>query len=111
MKPRFMALVAFLFFVLTGPSAAAAQNRFIVRTNGGLDSVLNLCSLIGCQVQGSLDGGLNQTFLVTTAGNFVFNFTNFTLGLVQSLLGIQSIEPDTLLSLPQIPLNNIISPG
>jgi len=111
MRPRFIALVAFLFFVLTGPPAAAAQTRFIVRTTGGLTSVVNLCSLIGCQVQGSLDGGLNQTFLVTTSGSFVFNFTNFTVSLLQSLLGIQSIEPDTLVTLPQVPLNNIISPG
>ena len=111
MKPRFIALVGLLLLVLTGPPTSAAQTRLIVRTTGGLTSVLNLCSLIGCQVQGSLDGGLNQTFLVTTTGNLVFNVTNFTLGLLQSLLGIQSIEPDTLLSLPQVPLNNIISSG
>jgi len=43
----------------------AAQNRYIVRTTGGLGSVLNLCGLLGCQVQGSLDGNINQTFLVT----------------------------------------------
>ena len=88
---------------------AAAQNRYIVRTSGGLGSVLNLCSLLGCQVNGSLDGNINQTFLVTSSKNLVVNLLNFTVNLVDSLLGIQSIEPDSVLPIPQPSLNGISS--
>jgi subtilisin family serine protease len=105
---RSLLFVAVLIFVATaGVQPAAAQNRYIVRTNGGLLSVLNLCSLLGCQVQGSLDGGINQTFLVTSSGNLVVNIVNFGVNLLDSLLGIQSIEPDLLLPIPAVPLNNI----
>ncbi|HJX94746.1 MAG TPA: hypothetical protein VJ324_03950, partial [Candidatus Acidoferrum sp.] len=61
----FVILVA-LFSVGTPPSAA--QNRYIVRTSGGLSSVLRLCLSANCQVQGSLDGSANRTFLVTSTG-------------------------------------------
>ena len=103
-----------IFAVLIGISTAgvqpaAAQNRYIVRTTGGLSSVLNLCSLLGCQVHGSLDGNVNQTFLVTSTSNLVVNLLNFTVNLVESLLGIQSIEPDKLLPVPHTPLNGISS--
>jgi subtilisin family serine protease len=90
-------------------SPAAAQNRYIVRSSGGLGSVLNLCSLLGCQVKGSLDGNINQTFLVTSTNNLVVNLLNFTVNFVESLLGIQSIEPDSLLPIPQPSLNGISS--
>src|SRR5205807_6052667 len=55
------------------------------------------------QVQGSLDGKLGQTFLVTST-----NLLNTTLTLLESLLGIVSIERDLFLpiarpSLPSIP--------
>src|SRR5467141_2806029 len=103
-----------IFAVLTaiataGVQPAAAQNRYIVRTTGGLSSVLNLCSLLGCQVHGSLDGNVNQTFLVSSTSNLVVNLLNFTVNLVESLLGIQSIEPDKLLPVPHTPLNGISS--
>ena len=103
-----------IFAVLTaiataGVQPAAAQNRYIVRTTGGLSSVLNLCSLLGCQVHGSLDGNVNQTFLVSSTSNLVVNLLNFTVNLVESLLGIQSIEPDRLLPVPHTPLNGISS--
>jgi subtilisin family serine protease len=71
--------------------------------------VLNLCSLLGCQVQGSLDGHIGQTFLVTSSGNLVVNLLNFTVNLVDSLLGIQSIEPDSALPIPTVPLNSVPS--
>jgi len=108
----FALLIIILAVGIVAPAALAqapGQNRFIVRTNGGLLSVLNLCSLLGCQVQGSLDGNLNQTFLVTSTGNLVVNLLNFGVNLVDSLLGIQSIEPDSLLPIPAVPLNNIPS--
>src|SRR5256884_10014127 len=89
--------------MLAWSKPAAAQQRYIVVSTGGLSSVLNLCSLLGCQVQGSLDGKLGQTFLVTST-----NLLNTTLTLLESLLGIVSIERDLFLpiarpSLPSIP--------
>lgn len=105
---RTLQILVLLAATLTiGTMPAAAQNRYIVRTTGGLSSVLNLCGLLGCQVQGSLDGSIGQTFLVTSSNNLVVNVVNFSVNLVDSLLGIQSIEPDTLLPIPAVPLNNI----
>jgi len=53
---RFTLIVTFLVLTLIVPKPATAQNRYIVRSTGGLSSVLNLCNLLHCQVQGSLDG-------------------------------------------------------
>src|SRR6266851_685400 len=109
MKRSLCILLILIGFILVDAKPAAAQNRYIVRTTGGLSSVLNLCSLLGCQVQGSLDGNINQTFLVTSSTNIVVNLLNFTVNLVESLLGIQSIEPDNLLPVPQTKINSISS--
>jgi subtilisin family serine protease len=103
MKRRTNILIAMIVLMLATSRPAAAQQRYIVVSTGGLSSVLNLCSLLGCQVQGSLDGNVGQTFLVTST-----NLLNTTLTLVESLLGIVSIEADHLLpiplpSLPSIP--------
>lgn len=99
----FFFLIAFLSI---GSRSAEAQNRYIVRTTGGLTSVLNLCLSAGCQVQGSLDGPVGQTFLVTTSGNLISNLLNGTINLLEALLGIQSVEPDQLLPIPQKPITN-----
>jgi subtilisin family serine protease len=107
MKRTLLALIVLGVLTLGSADPAAAQNRYIVRTTGGLTSVLNLCSLLGCQVQGSLDSGLNQTFLVKSSGNLVVNLLNFSVNLVESLLGIQSIEPDSALPIPQAPLATV----
>ena len=96
-----LVILAALLFGSVRP-AAAAQQRYIVVSTGGLTSVLNLCSLLGCQVQGSLDGTVGQTFLVTST-----NLLNTTLTLVESLLGIVSIEADHLQPIPQVPLPSI----
>ena len=104
---QFLAVLALL--AIAGAQPAAAQNRYIVRTNRGLNSVLGLCLSAGCQVQGALDGAVGQTYLVTSNGNLVSNLLNGTINLLETLLGIQSIEPDKLLSLPQKPLSNIPS--
>jgi subtilisin family serine protease len=106
---RITLIVAMIILTLGAPRQAAAQNRYIVRTTGGLSSVLNLCNLLKCQVQGGLDGQVGQTFLVTSSNNLLGNLVNGTLNLVQSLLGIVSIEADRLLPIPQAPLNNIPS--
>ncbi len=106
---RFTLVVAIIALMLVVPKPAAAQNRYIVRTTGGLSSVLNLCNLLQCQVQGSLDGNIGQNFLVTSTNNLLANLVNGTLTLVESLLGIVSVEADHLLPIPQAPLPSIPS--
>ncbi len=44
-----------------------ADNRYIVRVNGGLPIARLVCVLVGCNVAGSLDGSLGQVFLVTNS--------------------------------------------
>jgi hypothetical protein len=109
MKRRITTLVAMIALMLTFSKPAAAQNRYIVRTTGGLSSVLNLCLSAGCQVQGSLDGPVGQTYLVTSSGNLIANLLNGVGNLLRALLGIQSVEPDRLLPVPRPPINNIPS--
>ncbi len=104
---RFTLIVAIILLMLGGSKPASAQNRYIVRTTGGLSSVLNLCNLLQCQVQGGLDGQVGQTFLVTSTNNLLANLVNGTLNLVESLLGIVSVEADRLLPIPQRPLPSI----
>lgn len=109
MKRRIQIFLLVIALLTVGTLPAHAQNRYIVRTNGGLLSVLNLCNLLGCQVQGSLDGNINQTFLVSSSHNLVVNIVNFAVNFLDSLLGIQSIEPDSLQQIPSAPINNISS--
>src|SRR5690349_9903422 len=104
MKRSLYTLVILAALMFGSARPAAAQNRYIVVSTGGLTSVLNLCSLLGCQVQGSLDGNVGHTFLVTST-----NLLNTTLTLVESLLGIVSIEADNLLPVPKTPLPSIPS--
>ena len=106
---RFTLIAAFVVLILGVPKPAPAQNRYIVRSTGGLSSVLNLCNLLQCQVQGGLDGQVGQTYLVTSTSNLLVNLVNGTLNLVESLLGIVSIEADRLLPIPQRPLPSIPS--
>src|SRR5258708_7810667 len=101
--------VPFLLPTRIVPKPATAQNRYIVRSTGGLSSVLNLCNLLHFQVQGSLDGPVGQNFLVTTTNNLLANLVNGTLALVESLLGIVSVEADRILPIPQAPLPSIPS--
>ena len=109
MKRSVLILTVFIVLVTAGVQPAAAQNRYIVRTTGGLTSVLNLCLSAGCQVQGAIDGSVGQTFLVTSSGNLILNIVNGALNLLESLLGIKSVEPDQLLPIPQKPVSNIPS--
>jgi subtilisin family serine protease len=105
-----IAIIAALTVLMLGAAKpAAAQNRYIVRSTGGLSSVLNLCNLLGCQVQGGLDGPVGQNFLVTSTGNLLADIVNGALNLVESLLGIVSIEADHLLPIPQPHLTSIPS--
>jgi len=109
MKRRTTLFFAMIVLMLASSKPAAAQNRYIVQTTGGLSSVLNLCNLLGCQVQGSLDGQVNKTFLVTSSNNLLASLVNGTVNLVESLLGIVSIEADNLLPLPRPSLSSIPS--
>ena len=107
MKRNLSICLILLMMIAVGTTPAAAQNRYIVRTTGGLGSVLKLCLSANCQVQGSLDGSVGQTYLVTSSGNLISNLLGFVGNLLKSLLGIQSVEPDQLLPLPQRPINSI----
>jgi thermitase len=106
---RITLIVAIIVILLGAPGHAAAQNRYIVRSTGGLSSVLNLCNLLHCQVQGGLDGQVGQTYLVTSTNNLLVNLVNGALNLVESLLGIVSVEADRLLPIPQAPPPSIAS--
>jgi subtilisin family serine protease len=109
MKRNLLILAVLIVLVTAGGQPAAAQNRYIVRTTGGLTSVLNLCLAANCQVQGALDGNVGQTYLVTSTGNLITNILNGALNFLESLLGIKSIEPDQLLPIPQKPISNFPS--
>src|SRR5258707_13994168 len=93
--------------MLAASQPAAAQQRYIVRTTGGLNSVLNLCLSANCQVQGSLDGPIGQTYLVTTTGNILQTLVGGVVNLLEALLGIQSVEPDHSLPIGLPPINNV----
>src|ERR1700681_2811064 len=107
MKRNLLVLAILITIASTQP--AAAQNRYIVRTTGGLNSLLSLCLSTGCQVQGSLDGSVGQTYLVTSTGNLIANLLNGVVNLLESLLGIKSIEPDQLLPIPHKSISNFPS--
>ena len=83
-------------------TAAAADQRYIVRTTGGLLSVLKFCTAANCKVQGSLDGNVGQTYMVTSSQNLLANVVNGVTNLLASILGIQSVELDRVLSLPHV---------
>lgn len=104
---RILAIAILFVALLAAGTPASAQNRYIVRTNGGLGSVLQLCLAANCQVQGSLDGNINKTFLVTSSQNLLLNIVNGLLNFLEQLLGIVSVESDQLLPLPKRTANNI----
>jgi subtilisin family serine protease len=106
MKRRLLSAVIVAILTLAVCKPAAAQQRYIVRTTGGLNSVLNLCLSINCQVQGSLDGPVGQTYLVTSTTNIIQALVAGVVNLLEALLGIQSIEPDQALPLPLPPINS-----
>jgi subtilisin family serine protease len=106
MKRRLLSAVIVAILTLAVCKPAAAQQRYIVRTTRGLNSVLNLCLSINCQVQGSLDGPVGQTYLVTSTTNIIQALVGGVVNLLEALLGIQSIEPDQALPLPLPPINS-----
>ena len=87
-----------LVLALARPTPAANQNRFIVRTTLGLQSLTQVCALptLGCTVAAGLDGSLNALFLLTTPSTVdptVFLTT------LRATPGIVSAELDQLLSM------------
>jgi subtilisin family serine protease len=106
MKRKLLSAVVIAVMMLATSKSAAAQQRYIVRTTGGLTSVLNLCLSAGCQVKGSLDGSVGQTYLVTSTGNLLQALVGGVVNLLEALLGIQSVEPDQALPIPLPPINN-----
>src|SRR5258706_8233248 len=106
MKRKLLPAVIIAAMMMTVAKPAEAQQRYIVRTTGGLNSVLNLCLSASCQVQGSLDGPVGQTYLVTSTGNILQALLGGVVNLLEALLGIQSIEADQALPIPLPPINN-----
>jgi len=106
MKRKLLSAVIIAVMMLAGSKPAAAQQRYIVRTTGGLNSVLNLCLSANCQVQGSLDGPVGQTYLVTSTDNILQALLGGVVNLLEALLGIQSIEADQSLPIPLPSINN-----
>jgi subtilisin family serine protease len=106
MKRNLLSAVVVVVLTLAASKPAAAQQRYIVRTTGGLSSVLNLCLSANCQVQGSLDGPIGQTYLVTTTSNILQSLVGGVVNFLEALLGIQSIEPDRLLPMPLPSINS-----
>ena len=90
--------------VLVAP--ASAQTRLIVRTTGGTGPINAVCWLLGCHVQASIDGSLNQLFLVSLPSSPVDSL----FGLLQPVVnpvtvflnsfGIVDVELDLPLQLP-----------
>jgi subtilisin family serine protease len=106
MKRKLLSAVVVAVMMIAAAKPAGAQQRYIVRTTGGLNSVLNLCLSANCQVQGSLDGQVGQTYLVTSTGNILQALLGGVVNLLEALLGIQSIEQDQALPIPLPPVNS-----
>jgi subtilisin family serine protease len=111
MKSRILIILVAVSILVGARPAAAQQQRYIVQTTQGLESVLNLCLSASCQVQGPLDGAIGHTYLVTSSNsNFLGNLAGGLLNPLERLLGIESVEADQLLSMPLIPVANA-APG
>jgi hypothetical protein len=89
-------IVIMLVLLLGAKPAKAADNRFIVRTTGGLPLIQGVCALLGCNVVYGLDGSLNQLFLVTAPSSID---PNALLAILQSQLGVVAVELDRLVGL------------
>lgn len=94
MKRRIFLLFAFLTLLSAKP--AAADNRFIVRSNLGAQLLSQVCLLHGCTVVQSLDGTLNQVFLLT-APDLID--PTVLLNRLRATPGILDAELDQLISL------------
>ena len=113
MKFKMVCLLAFFCALLAGTAAAqilplppplpsiapaAANNRFIVRNPSGLSTLQLLCSTLGCNVAGGLDGSLGKLFLVTAPSTID---PNTFLQILLNQPGITNAELDALLKVTQ----------
>src|SRR5882672_9321162 len=96
MKSKVLWVLLVLFGLWSSP--AAADNRFIVRTSSGLDSLQDVCLVLGCNVGNGLDGSLGRLFLVTTPD---FIDPNAFLQILRSQPRIRHVELDALLKVMQ----------
>jgi subtilisin family serine protease len=106
MKRKLLSAAVIAVIMMAVARPAGAQQRYIVRTTGGLNSVLNLCLSANCRVQGSLDGPVGQTYLVTSTTNILQALVGGVVNLLEALLGIQSIEADQALPIPLPAINS-----
>ncbi len=90
------AICAFLIFCGLGVLPARADNRFIVRANDGGEELTQLCRVLNCKVVGSLDGTLNQLFLLTTPDAF---HPNLFLLILHFVPGTVDAEQDQVVDL------------
>jgi len=94
MKRRIV--LALLCLTLLSAKSAAADNRFIVRTNVGRQLLSVVCALDGCTVVRALDGTLNQVFLVTAP---VSVDPTLLINTLNATPGVLHVELDQLVSL------------
>ncbi len=83
---------------------AQADNRYIVRTNGGLPIVRSVCMLLGCNVAGGLDGALGNVFVITTsntvpAASFLDTLVR-QIGIVDAEQDLTALVADSNYSVP-----------
>lgn len=114
MKRRFSIILLLVAGLWAQPSSAqllsgsltssgtttSASGGVIVRTTLGTAGLNLVCLLNGCTVVGSLDGDLNQVFLVKPASGLLPEVLAATLRLVT---GIVDAEVDQILSIPKNP--------
>jgi subtilisin family serine protease len=94
-------LVSNLTQTVSGVLSGNSQG-VIVRTNLGLSGLQNACLVKGCTVTGSIDGGLNQVFLVKPVQGLLPNLLAGVLRLVNGILGA---EVDQSVAIPTAPSN------
>src|SRR5579864_2288046 len=92
-RPMWLA-AALLTLISTTP--AQADNRFIVRSTLGSSALTQLCLLQACTVATTIDGTLNQVFLLTTPS--AIDPTTF-LTLLRNTPGIVDAELDQVINL------------
>ncbi len=105
MRTRWLIRLLLALFLASAafPAAADGTNRSIVRIESGLvgwTTINTLCSLLGCQVLGSLDT-LPLSGPGTPSSLFLVEGLPVLSPLSLSLLGVAAVEPDLLVPLQQ----------
>jgi subtilisin family serine protease len=83
---------------------AQAEDRYIVRVNGGQSIISSVCGLLNCSVSGSLDGSLGKVFLVTKSSTVpattFLNTILAQLGIVDAELDLRASLADSGVAIP-----------